>query len=109
MYNQGVLDLDCIPRNRKQACAVPQKKRLVNLLQVQIHGGNVTDTITANTTHLVVDGPGFEDEQGLKPLALMQAVSSKLGGLQSLRSFQQSMLSGRLKLVSSRCHSNLRC
>lgn len=69
----------------------------------------MTDTITADTTHLVVDGPGFKDEQALKPLALMQAVSSKLGGLQGLRLFKQSVLSGRLKLVSSRCGSILRC
>lgn len=65
----------------------------------------MTDTITADTTHVVIDGPGdgLGDEQGLKALAVMQAVSSKLGGLQSLRLFKQSMLSGRLKLVSSRC------
>ena len=78
----------------------------MELLQVQLHGGNVTDTITADTTHLVVDGPGHE--QKLKAVALVQAVSSKLGGLQSLRLFKQSMLSGSLKLVSSRCHSALR-
>lgn len=63
----------------------------------------MTTTITADTTHLVVDIPDGEDES-LKPLALMRAVSSQLGGPLSLRLFRQSMLSGKLKLVSSRCH-----
>lgn len=101
--------LDCTSRGLKKVCDVSQNRGVVNLLQVQIHGGNVTDTITADTTHLVVEGPDLKDEQGLKPLALMQAVSGKLGGLQSLCLFKQSMLSGRLKIVCSRCHSILRC
>ena len=70
---------------------------------MQIHGGLVTDTITADTTHLVVDGSSSTGGAELKPLALVQAVASKLGGLQSLRLFKQSMLSGKLKLVSPRC------
>ena len=76
--------------------------------QIQIHGGMVTETITADTTHLVVDGRDVDDED-LKPLAVMQAVSSKLGGLPSLRLFKQSMLSGKLKLVSSRCRTSRCC
>lgn len=68
---------------------------------MQIHGGIVTDVITAHTTHLVVDSPNGEDGD-VKPLAVMQAVSRKLGGLPSLHLFKQSMLSGKLKLVSSR-------
>lgn len=75
----------------------------MGLSQVQIHGGYVTDTITADTTHLVVDGSTSTDAQELTPLALMQAVASKLGGLHSLRLFKQAMLSGKLKLVSPRC------
>lgn len=70
---------------------------------MQIHGGIVTDAITAHTTHLVVDSHGGKDEdRDVKPLAVMQAVSRQLGGLPALRLFKQSMLSGKLKLVSSR-------
>lgn len=80
----------------------------MGLSQVQLHGAYVTHTVTADTTHLVVDGSSSTKDEELTPLALMQAVASKLGGLQSLRLFKQSMLSGKLKLVSSRCGFILR-
>ena len=75
----------------------------MGLSQVQIHGGYVADTITADTTHLVVDRSSSTQDKELMPLELMQALGSKMGGLQSLRLFKQSMLSGKLKLVSPRC------
>ena len=87
---------------------VSSTKCLMQLQQIQIHGGIVTEGITADTTHLVVDEPDVNGED-LKPLAVMQAVSSKLGGLPSLRLFKQSMLSGKLKLVSSRCRTSRCC
>lgn len=69
----------------------------------------MTDTITADTTHLVVDASSSTDDAEMKPLVLMQAVASKLGGLHALGLFKQSMLSSKLKLVSQRCFFISKC
>ena len=76
----------------------------VDVLQVQVHGGKVTDAITPDSTHLVRDARDLKTES-VRPLELMQAVCSTLGGLQSLHLFKQSLLSGKLKLVSTRYSS----
>ena len=72
--------------------------------QVQIHGGNVTDTLVPETTHVIIDrsrGPA-SDQASLMPLEVMQAVTSKLGGLSGLRLFRRNLVSGQLKLVAPR-------
>ena len=70
--------------------------------QVQIHGGNVTDTIVPETTHVIIDrGPAL-GQASLMPLEVMQAVTSKLGGLSGLRLFRRNLVSGQLKLVAPR-------
>ena len=72
------------------------------MLQVQIHGGNVTDTILPETTHVIIDRGPAAEHASLTPLEVMQAVSSKLGGLNGLRLFRRNLVSGQLKLVAPR-------
>ena len=86
----------------KPAMACCCRKCLFLVRQVQIHGGNVTDSITLDTTHLVLDSTGLGADS-VRPLELMQAVSRHMGGLPSLRLFRQSLLAGRLRMVSARC------
>ena len=72
------------------------------VVQVQIHGGSVTDTIAPETTHIVIDTGPHVAPGGAKPLEVMQAVTRQLGGLQGLRLLRRIMLSGELKLVAPR-------
>jgi len=70
--------------------------------QVQIHGGKVTDTFVPETTHVVIDRGPASKQASLMPIEVMQAVSSKLGGLSGLRLFRRNLVSGQLKLVAPR-------
>ena len=70
--------------------------------QVQIHGGNVTDALVPETTHVIIDRGPISEQASLMPLEVMQAVTSKLGGLSGLRLFRRNLVSGQLKLVAPR-------
>ena len=70
--------------------------------QVQIHGGNVSETLVPETTHVVISGGCPSGEAALKPIDVMQGVAGCLGGLGSLRLFRHGLLGGRIKLVSPR-------
>ncbi|DBA75732.1 TPA: hypothetical protein ACH3X1_010149 [Trebouxia sp. C0004] len=69
-------------------------------LQVQIHGGNVTDILVPETTHVVIDRGPASEQASLMPIEVMQAVTSKLGGLSGLRMFRRNLVSGQLKVVA---------
>ena len=69
---------------------------------MQLHGGNVTEHVTPETTHLVGDSTPTAAHHMLKPIELLQEVSSKLGGVNSLRNLRRSVLDGKLKLVLPR-------
>ncbi|DBA86388.1 TPA: hypothetical protein ACH3X2_005613 [Trebouxia sp. C0005] len=69
-------------------------------LQVQIHGGNVAETLVPETTHVIIDRGPASQQASLMPLEVMQAVTSKLGGLNGLRLFRRNLVSGQLKLVA---------
>ncbi len=70
--------------------------------QVQVHGGNVTDTLVPEITHVIIDRGPASEQGSLMPLEVMQAVTSKLGGLNGLRLFRRILVSGQLKLVAPR-------
>ncbi len=70
--------------------------------QVQIHAGNVTDALVPETTHVIIDRGPISEQASLMPLEVMQAVTSKLGGLTGLRLFRRNLVSGQLKLVAPR-------
>ncbi len=72
------------------------------MTQVQIHGGKVTDTVVPETTHVIIDRGPASEQASLMPLEVMQAVTSKLGGLSGLRLFRRNLVSGQLKLVAPR-------
>ena len=69
---------------------------------MQLHDGNVTEHVTPETTHLVVDITPTAAEHMMKPIELLQEVSSKLGGMNSLRNLRRGLLDGKCKLVLPR-------
>ena len=72
------------------------------MVQVQIHGGSVTGALAPETTHIVTDTGSHVAHASVKPLEVMQGVTSRLGGLQGLRLLRRLMVSGQLTLVAPR-------
>ena len=88
-----------------------QSQLLSVVVQVQIHGGSVTDTLVPETTHIVIDTGTHVAHASVKPLEVLRGVTSRLGGLQGLRLLRRLMLSGQLTLVAPRYafHMTLLC
>lgn len=62
----------------------------------------MTDTLVPETTHIVIDTGPHVAQARVKPVEVMQRVTSQLGGLQGLRLLRRLMVSGQLTLVAPR-------